>query len=112
MQSGFNFFSVIARGAILLFVIAGAIVGQMFLSKAKSKLPGLILPALAFVFSIIMALNVPVPYPANFGAAMTVLLALILSNIQTGILLAIYFAVRAKRKRRRGEERMKLQELE
>ena len=43
---------------ILFILIVGGILLQIFLSKRKSKWPGLVLPLLTFLYSLLMVLGV------------------------------------------------------
>jgi hypothetical protein len=94
---------------ILVFV--GIILLQLFLSKTSSKWLGLILPIIFFIFSLLTVLNI-----ADTGDVWQnvtlIALALLLTNIPTIILLAIYFAVREKLKRKAQIEKMNIQDLE
>lgn len=141
---------------VLLLLIAGAIILQVFLSKRESKWPGLILPGICVLCSILAVLGVAVFSTTTFnpevwetlveeftgnmetnGASATTgtsevidvyvyraspdsvwsvigMIAgmFLLCNIPTAVLLAIYFACREKRKRRKELEKMNAQDLE
>ena len=97
----------------ILIIMAGAIVGQIFLSKAENKYLGLILPLVTLIFATIMALNVMVPQGGSlFGAVWLTGRVFMLCNIPTAILIAIYFAVRGKKKRISDVQKMTLQDLD
>lgn len=49
---------------LLLLLLAGGIVLQIFLSKRESKWPGLVLPIVTFLWSLVMVLSV-----AAYGSA-------------------------------------------
>lgn len=101
-----------ARSIVTLVIIAGAIVGQVFLSRSESKVPGLVLPTISLAFAAVLALNVAAPPNSLMsGTLWLVGGAFLLANIPTAILLALYFAVRAKKKRNTEVERMRLQDL-
>lgn len=95
---------------LLLLLLAGGIVLQVFLSKRESKWPGLVLPVVTFLWSLVMVLNV-----AAFGslaqAIANVLMVFLLSNLPTAVLLAIYFACREKRRKRAELDKMNLSDL-
>lgn len=93
----------------LLVFIVGGILLQIFLSKRESKWPGLILPLLTFLYSLVMALSA-VAYNGGipWGA---ILASLILGNIPTVILLAIYFACREKFRKRSELDKMSIDDL-
>ena len=88
---------IVALCSILPFLI-GLVVLQVFLSKRESKWPGLILPLLSFLYSLVMALSA-VAYNGGIPWG-PILASLILGNIPTVILLAIYFACREKFRKR------------
>lgn len=93
----------------LLVFMVGGILLQIFLSKRESKWPGLILPLLTFLYSLVMALSA-VAYNGGipWGA---ILASLILGNIPTVILLAIYFACREKFRKRSELDKMSIDDL-
>ena len=93
---------------LLVFVVGGVLL-QVFLSRRTARWPGLILPLLSFLYSLLMACSA-VAY--NGGVPWGPILAsLLLGNIPTVILLAIYAACREKRKRSNGVEKMNIQDL-
>ena len=90
---------------ILLLVIICVILLQIFLSRTENKWPGLVLPVLSFVCSLIIPLNMIV-------ANGVVLLAWIIVNIPTVLLLLVYFVCREKYRKKNQMEKMKIQDLE
>ena len=76
----------------LLVLLVGIVLLQIFLSKREGRWPGLILPLLTFLYSLLMACSA-VAYNGEipWGA---ILASLILGNIPTVILLAIYAVCR------------------
>ena len=94
-------------GVILL--VAGSVLLQVFLSKRESKWPGLILPLLSFLYSLVMALSA-VAYNGGIPWG-PILASLILGNIPTVILLAIYFACREKFRKRSELDKMHINDL-
>ena len=99
---------IVALCSILPFLI-GLVVLQVFLSKRESKWPGLILPLLSFLYSLVMALSA-VAYNGGIPWG-PILASLILGNIPTVILLAIYFACREKFRKRSELDKMKISDL-
>ena len=100
-----------AYAPIVLFILlAGTVLLQIFLSKRESKWPGLVLPAIAFLYSLLMVLNVTAMESARAVIA-AVLSALIAGNIPTLILLAIYFSCRGKVRRKSEVEKMHISDL-
>ena len=99
---------IVALCSILPFLI-GLVVLQVFLSKRESKWPGLILPLLSFLYSLVMALSA-VAYNGGIPWG-PILASLILGNISTVILLAIYFACREKFRKRSELDKMHISDL-
>lgn len=93
---------------LLIFVVGGILL-QIFLSRRESKWPGLILPGLTFLYSLVMLLSVAA-YDGGFPWG-PVLACLVFGNVPTVILLAIYFACREKTRKRSEMERMNLDDL-
>ena len=90
---------------ILLLIFVCVVLLQIFLSRTESKIPGLVLPALCFLFSLIVPLNMIV---ANSAA----LFFWLIVNIPTIILLLVYFVCRQQYKKKNQIEKMKIQDLE
>ncbi len=97
----------------ITILLAGTIALQIFLSKRENKWLGLILPIISLIFSIFTILSMMVY--ANQSIAETIyqfVMAFLLSNIPTIILLAIYFACREKFKKNRELDKMNIQDLQ
>lgn len=97
--------------ALIVFVvlIVGGILLQIFLSRRRSKWPGLVLPLLTFLYALALTLNVTSTdgvFP--WGA---LLAAFLLGNIPTLVLLAIYWAVREKFRIRDQIDKMNIDDL-
>lgn len=97
---------------VLVFVLAllvGGVFLQIFLSKRESRWPGLILPLLSFLYSLLMACSA-VAYNGGipWGA---ILASLVLGNIPTVILLAIYAACRDRFRKRSELDKMNIKDL-
>jgi len=87
----------------------GVVLLQIFLSRREGKWPGLLLPLLMFLYSLLLAFNVQA---TGDGLPWGPLLAsLFLGNIPTAILLAIYAACREKRRRNSDMDKMNIQDL-
>jgi hypothetical protein len=124
---------------IIIFaaLCAGVVMLQIFLSKKVNKWPGLILPLIAFFFSLFMALcetpvyqttgfkrmtesgevieqvvEGPVPIGSTSSIIFSIVTIFLMFNIPTAILLAIYAACREKRKRSIALQKMSVQDLE
>ena len=97
---------------LLLFFVA-IICLQVFLSKRQSKILGLVLPVISFIYSLIIVLG-RAAFESMSGGETFVLIAstLLLSNIPTIVLIAIYIASREKIKRNKEIEKMNIQDLE
>lgn len=98
---------------LMLATLAGLIALQIFLSRREDAWPGLILPALSLLISILNVLNIVMPAePTVWEIISTVGAAFLLSNIPTVLYLGIYFACREKRRRKKQMEKMNIQDLE
>ena len=102
-----------ARVTIMLVLVlvlqVGVILLQIFLSKRESRWPGLLLPLVTFLYSLVMALSA-VAYNGGIPWG-PILASLILGNIPTVILLAIYFACREKFRKRSELDKMSIDDL-
>ena len=98
---------------LLLAVCVGGVFLQIFLSKKEGALPGLILPLLSFLGSLVFLLNLS---PQRDAAAWQVFaqaaVTFLVSNIPTLVLLAICFACKEKSRRQRQLEKMNIQDLD
>lgn len=98
---------------MLLFVLlfaAGAIGLQIFLSRRESKWPGLVLPVVTLIYSIVMVLNMA--YFISMARPLLAALGVFLTcNIPTLILLGIYFACRSGRRKKNEMDRMSIHDL-
>ncbi|MFR1802220.1 MAG: hypothetical protein ACLSWS_09265 [Faecalispora jeddahensis] len=105
-----------ANATVALFLVLVLLVGgvflQIFLSKKNSKWFGLILPAITFLYSLLMVLGLAV-YDGMSGGEIFILIAstFLLNNIPTIVLLGIYFGCREKMKLRAELEKMSIQDL-
>ena len=101
-------------GFIITLVWLGLLVGgvllQIFLSRRESRWPGLVLPGICVLFSLIAVLSV-----AARGGVMesivTILMVLVLYNLPTLVLLAIYAACRSGRRKRDEVDTMRIHDL-
>lgn len=120
---------------ILVILCIGIIFLQIFLSKKKNKWFGLILPLIAFCFSLIavtivvanIATNIQIESISEDGEVIqevnepitdsgsiigTAVFAFLIFNSPTAVLLTIYLACREKQKRNLALEKMSVQDLE
>ena len=98
---------------MLLFLLAALVGGiflQIFLSRRESRWPGLVLPLLTFLLSLLNVLNI-----ADTGSVsenvLLVLVTVLIGNIPTLVLLAIYWAAREKRRIRAQMDKMNIDDL-
>ena len=96
---------------LIILLIVGAVLLEMYLARKPGRWPGLVLPILSFLTSLLYPLNM-----VNLGGDMATLIAQILlvwllANIPTAILLAIYFAARRRIGRSRAQDKMRAQDL-
>ena len=98
---------------LLLALLAGGILLQTFLSRRRSRWPGLVLPGLTFLYSILMVLSVAVYGRVGESGFPwgPVLYSLILGNLPTLVLLAIYWAARERYRTRDQVDKMKIDDL-
>ena len=100
---------VISLIVLLVFVVGGVLL-QIFLSRRESRWPGLILPLMTFLCSLLGPLNV-----ADTGSVsrnvLLVAVTLLAGNIPTLVLLAIYWAAREKYRVRDQMEKMGKQDI-
>lgn len=93
----------------VLVLIAGGVILQIFLSRRRSRWPGLVLPLLTFLYSVLLVLNVrSVDGEFPWGP---VLVSLILGNLPTLVLLAIYWAAREKFRVKDQIDKMNIDDL-
>lgn len=95
---------------ILLAFVVGGVLLQIFLSKRESRWPGLVLPLLTFLSSLLLPLNVMDTGSVSRNI-LAVAVTLLAGNIPTLVLLAIYWAVREKLRVRDQMEKMGKQDI-
>jgi len=133
-----NYYVALAFQIVFFIILAGGIIVlQIFLSRKEKRWPGLILPGLSLLCSLLIVLSLVVfsTQTQTSGGYITadgtyiqteetvhnevtaadlavVVPPFLLSNIPTVVLLAIYAACREKRKRKLAVDRMSAQDLE
>ncbi len=99
--------------ALVLVLIISVFVFQFWLSKRDGKWPGLALPVLCFFFSLLVPLNFVAPAEGvDAGVIFSMILAWLISNIPTALMLLIYFSCREKLKRKRQIDKMNILDLD
>ena len=93
----------------LLFLVGGVLL-QIFRSRRESRWPGLVLPLLTFLCSLLGPLNV-VDTGSVSRNVLLVAVTLLAGNIPTLVLLAIYWAAREKYRVRDQMEKMGKQDI-
>ena len=97
---------------IIALVLAGAVALQFLLSRVRSRWPGLILPGLSVLISLIALLRVGY-YMALRHVLLQGTLVLVVFNIPTVVYLAIYWSVRDQlRQKLSEEEKMHIHDLD
>ena len=100
--------SIVLMVVFLVFIVGGVLL-EIFLARRESKWPGLVLPVLTLLYSLAMACNV-----AAVGDTFpwgTLLGTLVVGNIPTVVLLAIYVACREKQRKRSELDKMEIDDL-
>lgn len=99
---------------VLLFALlicgVGGILLQIFLSRRESKWPGLVLPLLTFLVSLLYVLAITDTGSVSQNVLLVLTTALV-GNIPTLMLLAIYWAVREKRRVKAQMDKMHIGDL-
>ena len=100
--------SIVLMVVFLVFIVGGVLL-EIFLARRESKWPGLVLPVLTLLYSLAMACNVAAigdsfPWGALLGT-------LVVGNIPTVVLLAIYVACRGKQRKRSELDKMEIDDL-
>lgn len=98
---------------LTVVIVAGAAVLEWLTARFESLLPGLILPSLSFIFSVITVFGIYFTEDDTVWHIVgTILSTFLISNIPTILLLAIFFICRASRKKKKEIEKMKKQDLD
>ena len=100
--------SIVLMVVFLVFIVGGVLL-EIFLARRESKWPGLVLPVLTLLYSLAKACNVAAigdsfPWGALLGT-------LVVGNIPTVVLLAIYVACREKQRKRSELDKMEIDDL-
>lgn len=110
----------------LIAFVAAMIILQVYLSRRKSKVPGLVLPAITFPGELFILLNVVtnvvmtsvadnavggVDSYSVFVTVLNTVLTLLVISMPTIVLLVIYFLCRRRMNRKKQIEKMNIQDL-
>ena len=106
---------------IIAAVFVGIIALEVWLSRRKSRWPGLVMPAVTFVVSLFLALGVALfsvggaavetEQDWTLGDTAQLGLVLLVGNIPTFVLLGAYYIGREKLRREKLLEKMNIQDL-
>lgn len=100
------------RFFLVLAIIIGSIVLQIFLSKRENKWFGRILPIISFLMSLIYPLNMATPQGGiSIDFVFEMLIVFLIPNIPTVVFLVIYFACRESMRKKKQIEKMNIQDL-
>lgn len=102
-------FIVVGLIFVLVFLVGGVCL-QIFLSKRESRWPGLVLPLLTFLYALLMVLNIQDTGSVSQNV-LVIFVTLLVGNIPTLVLLAIYWAAREKRRVKSQIDKMKIDDL-
>ena len=102
--------TVTAALAFLLVFAVGGICLQIFLSRRESRWPGLVLPLLTFLYALLLVLNLRDTGSVSQNV-LTVIVTLLVGDIPTLVLLAVYWAAREKRRVKSQLDKMKIDDL-
>lgn len=96
---------------IVIALAVGVVLLERFLAHSKSRWPGLVLPVISFLLSLLYPLSM-----VNLGGSTAmligqVILVWIIANIPTYILIAVYIAVRRRSPNRRERDKMTAKDL-
>ena len=94
---------------LMLVLLVGVPVLQVFLSRRENQWLGLLLPLLTFLYSLVMVCSVTA-YEGGVPWG-PILASLISGNIPTAVLLVIYFACREKFRRRSELDKTRIEDL-
>ena len=97
---------------VLIAILIGTVILQVFLSRMENKWIGLILPALSFFIASIIGIGrIIYDFQTSFSVILADILTFLLYNIPTAIFLLIYLTCREKFKKNKEIEKMNIQDL-
>lgn len=96
----------------LALLLAGSVLLQLWLSRRESRWPGVVLPVLSFLLTLLIPLSLVLPPEGvTVRFVLSAALSWLVANIPTAVLLLIYFSCREKLRRSRQLEQMNIQDL-
>lgn len=96
----------------LALLLAGSVLLQLWLSRRESRWPGLVLPVLSFLLTLLIPLSLVLPPEGvTVRFVLSNVLTWLVANLPTAVLLLIYFSCREKQRRSRQLEQMNIQDL-
>ena len=96
-----------------ILMIAGIIALQIFLSRQPRQWPGLVLPGIFALLSLIYLLNIAVPADGlTADLLFQMLVVFVYANVPTVALTSIWFACRSKTSRNTPIDKMNIQDLD
>lgn len=101
---------IIATLVLVFGFLAIGILLQIFLSRRQSRWPGLVLPVLSFLYSLLFLCGM-VAYDSTLATILHAFFVMVITNIPTIILLAIYRAAREKLYRKSELDKMHIDDL-
>ena len=112
MHNGGFIFGGFTRNIFGLLLIAAVVALQVYLSRSEKKWPGLILPVITFVYSLIGVLSIATFDSATMASvAGMIVIVLVVMNIPTAVLLAIYFVSRERKRKNKEMDKMNIKDL-
>ena len=95
--------------SVMRALLVGVPVLQVFLSRRENRWPGLVLPLLTFLNSLVMVWSVTA-YEGGIPWS-PILASFVLGNIPTAVLLVIYAACREKFRKRSELDKTRIDDL-
>lgn len=97
---------------VLALIGVGAIFLQIFLARRESAWPGLILPLLCLLYTVLLILGISGEGMSGWDIFAAAAGTFLIGNIPTAVYLLIYFLCRRERGRKKELEKMWVQDLE
>ncbi len=95
----------ILTGLIVLVVIAAVVALEYYLATRESRVPGLVLPILCMVYSVLMMVQVTIySFDSIFEVFLQMITSFFVANIPTLVLVVVYAACRCKVENEEDEE--------